>query len=693
MARERPRRVHRATGGSRLPAFAAGVALMAVAPRAGAHGSRVVPLEDQPIEEVPKPPLPPAPLSVTPAPASWTGLRLGAQVGYGFAQASSTLLAPSPTKVTDSLGTLLGGVHAGYDRQLGAHALLGAEADVAFPYFADDGVVLSRPATAGGVTQKLDFVSSLRARVGGVQGPWLFYGTAGLAWAQARFTETATASGATTTQLRQSLGWTGGGGVELALGPRWSVQAEYRFDRLGAASGVGPSGTGAELASTTLHHADLGLTWRFDGVPRGDAADDAGPWLVRPERWTVHGQATFIEQGYLAFRSPYQGANSLTGAAQFANTVSATAFVGARLWPGAGLYVNPEIDQGFGLSQTLGIAGFPNGEAQKASYPDPRLNIDRVMIRQTFGLGGELAKVEDGPNQLPETRDVSRLTVTAGRFSVGDLFGLNSYAADPRTQFFNWNIYGSGSYDWTMDRPGFTWGAAVELNEARWALRAGYFLEPTEANGNTYDTNVGARGQYLLEPEVRYRVGSQPGVFRLLLWATRANMGSYAEAVAERATTPGYPDITATRQLRVTYGFVANVEQAITRDLGVFSRASWTPGLVEVMGWTDCDESLSVGGQLFGRAWRRPDDRIGLGGVVEGLSPEARAYFEAGGMGIVIGDGRMNYRPEAILEAYYALSLAPWAALTFDYQLVGNPAYNADRGPVPVYALRLHAEL
>ena len=124
----------------------------------------------------------------------------------------------------------------------------------------------------------------------------------------------------------------------------------------------------------------------------------------------------------------------------------------------------------------------------------------------------------------------------------------------------------------------------------------------------------------------------------------------------------------------------------------MFTRVSWNPGLDEIIGWTDCDESLSIGAVLKGTSWSRPDDKIGLGGVVEGLSPEARAYFAAGGLGILIGDGQLNYRPEQILEAYYAYSLNKWVTFTFDYQLIVNPAYNADRGPVSIFAGRLHAE-
>src|SRR6202011_6163156 len=162
--------------------------------------------------------------------------------------------------------------------------------------------------------------------------------------------------------------------------------------------------------------------------------------------------------------------------------------------------------------------------------------------------------------------------------------------------------------------------------------------------------------------------------------------------LAMPVTTPDYPDITQTRQVRTNYGFVANLEQAITADLGIFSRASWSPGRVELIGWTDCDQSLSFGAVLKGSAWGRPDDKIGVAGVVEGLSSIARAYFAAGGLGILIGDGQLNYRPERILEAYYAYSVNKWATFTFDYQFIDNPGYNADRGPVSVFSGRLHAQ-
>jgi high affinity Mn2+ porin len=622
----------------------------------------------------------------------WTGFYVGGHVGYSRGVGSNTLFDPIPAKSSAAFGDVLGGLQFGYNYLLPSHLLVGLEGDVSFPDYINDGVVTSRYTPSSTVTEKLDFVSTLRGRVGYAFDRWLIYGTGGAAWSQARFLEDPGLNTDEDKLLRLRAGWAAGAGVELAIAPGWSARLEYLYDHLGATGGVFPSGTGYQSTTIDLYSLRLGLNRQLDWPDTGAAPSKfREPWPIDPNNWNVHGQFTYIEQGYFSFHSPYEGANSLAGASQIQNTASATAYIGLRPWDGGEFYVDPELMQGFGLSQTFGVAGFPNGEAQKSGFPDPRFNIARAFVRQTFGLGGEQETIDDGPNQLATKEDISRITVTAGKFSVGDAFDLNTYAADPRTQFFNWNIYGGGSYDWTMDKIGWTYGAMVDLNQKYWAFRVGYFLVPTVSNVNTFDMNIPERGQYTAELELRYSLFSEPGKLRLFEWANRADMGSYADALAMPVTTPNYPDITQTREVRTNYGFVANVEQAITDTFGMFSRASWSPGLVEIIGWTDCDESLSFGTSLNGKDWGRPDDTIGVAGVVEGLSPEARAYFAAGGLGILIGDGALNYRPEEILEAYYAYRLNTWATLTFDYQFVDNPGYNADRGPVSIFAGRFHA--
>jgi high affinity Mn2+ porin len=623
----------------------------------------------------------------------WSGFHVGGHVGYGRGFGRDTLSDPGPSASDSSFGSLFGGMQFGYDYRLPSRLLVGIEGDISFPNYLDDGIVGSRTTPSSAVTEKLDFVSTVRGRAGYAFDRWLFYATGGLAWSQARFLEDSNLTGIEDKVLRMRAGWALGAGAEVAIAPGWTARLEYLYDHLGKASGTFPSGAGYESTTIDLNSLRLGLNRKLDWTNEAASSRDVGdPRAIDPISWNVHGQLTFIEQGYPAFRSPYQGTNSLTGANQIQNTTSATAFVGYRPRDGTEIYINPELMQGFGLNNTLGVAGFPNGEAQKSNFPIPRIDIARVFVRQTFGLGGEQETVEDGPNQLAGKQDISRITVTAGRFAVLDIFEGNTYSHDPRVDFLNWNMYCCGSYDVTMDKIGYTWGAAVELNQKSWAFRTGYFLVPVVSNVNSYDTHILERGEYIGELELRYSLFAQPGKLRLMGWANIAEMGSYAEALAMPVTTPNYPDITQTRQVRANYGFVANMEQAITGDLGIFSRASWSPGLVELIGWTDCDESFSFGTVLKGNAWGRPDDRIGVAGVVEGLSPIARAYFAAGGLGILIGDGELNYRPEQILEAYYAYSLNQWATLTFDYQFIDNPGYNADRGPVSVFSGRLHAQ-
>ena len=625
----------------------------------------------------------------------WSGFYVGGHTAYGRGHLGNTLSDPDAFGSSNSFGSLYGGLQTGYNYVLPSRLLLGVEGDVSFPNFLEDGLILGR-ATAQGtnVTDQIDYIATLRGRVGYASDHWLFYGTGGYAFSQARLVESPGVVSDEDKVLPMRTGWVAGIGTEVAIAPDWTARLEYLYDHFGSVTGLFPSGTRYQSAFD-IQMLRLGLNYKVDWTGAGATTAKAAPadtWPIAPDNWNIHGQFTLIGQGYPAFHSPYEGPQSLGGASQFQNTTSATAFIGVRPWDGGEIYVDPELMQGFGLSNTVGVAAFPNGEAQKSNFPMGRFNIARAYLRQTFGLGGEQETIADGPNQLGGKEDISRFTITVGKMSVIDFFDNNTFSHDPRRDFLNWNMYCCGSYDFTMDKISYTWGGLAELNQKHWAFRLGYFLVPTVSNVNTFDTHIPDRGQYIGELELRYALFAQPGKLRLMGWANRATAGSYSEALALPVTSPNYPDITLTRKVRTNYGFVANLEQAITDDLGMFSRASWDAGQTEKIGWTDCDESFSLGAVLKGTSWGRPDDKIGVGGVIEGLSPEARAYFAAGGLGILIGDGELNYRNEKVLEAYYAYALNRWVTLSFDYQFVTDPAYNADRGPVSIFAGRLHAE-
>jgi high affinity Mn2+ porin len=366
-----------------------------------------------------------------------------------------------------------------------------------------------------------------------------------------------------------------------------------------------------------------------------------------------------------------------------------SAYLGVRLWDGGELYYNPELLQGFGLSDTVGAGGFPNGEAQKSSFTYPRYSTSRLFLRQTFGFGGEQETLESAPNQLSDKVDVSRLTLQVGRFPVTDYFDNNSYARDPRRDFMNWSIWAAGAFDYPADKIGLGYGTVAELNQKDWALRGGYFLVDTQSNSNNFDTHLLRRGGYLVELEERYNLFSRPGKLRVIPWLNSDFSGSYRATLDDPALNL---DIAQTRKSRIKYGYVVNVEQSINDQVGVFGRWSWNDGHNEIMAFTDIDRSLSGGVSIKGKSWGREDDTVGIGAAVNGLSRDHRDFIAAGGLGILIGDGALNYRTERILETYYSYALLKTTWLTFDYQLIVNPAFNADRGPVSVFSGRVHAD-
>src|SRR4051812_2520132 len=445
--------------------------------------------------------------------------------------ASCTL--PGPTGTANSFGSLYGGFHLGYNYVAPSRLMFGFEGDIAFPNFLEDGVITTRPTAAGtALTAKIDYVATLRARFGRAFDHWLIYATGGLAWSRARFLESPGLVEDEDKVPRSQAGWSLGMGAEIAFAPNWTARIEYLYDRFGSFAAALPSGTRYESAFD-LQTLRLGLSRQLHAAEPDPSLGPASDWWpIASENWNIHDQFTLIGQGYPSFRSPYEGLQSLSGHQQFKNTTSATAFLGYRPWDGTEIYFNPEFMQGFGLSDTFGLAGYSNGEAQKSGFPVPRLNVARIFLRQTFGLGGEQESIEDGPNQLASRLDISRITVAAGKFAVTDYFDGNTYSHDPRTSFINWNMYCCGSYDWSMDKISYTWGSFAELNQKNWAVRGGYFLVPSISNDNNFDRHVPERGQYIAELELRYSLASQPGKLRLIGWLTRATAGSYSEAVA-----------------------------------------------------------------------------------------------------------------------------------------------------------------
>ena len=206
---------------------------------------------------------------------------------------------------------------------------------------------------------------------------------------------------------------------------------------------------------------------------------------ARGADWNLHGQFTGVTQYHPAFHAPYSGANSLDAESDNAMTLDATLFGGVSLWRDAAFYANLELDQGFGLSDTLGVAGFPSGEAYKVGANQPYWRVPRLFLRQYFPWGERTATVADAANQLPIAGMNDGLVLTLGKFSVGDVFDTNQYAHDPRADFLNWSVIDSGAFDYAADAWGYTTGIALEVNRGDWSLRAGLFNLSRIPNGKT----------------------------------------------------------------------------------------------------------------------------------------------------------------------------------------------------------------
>ena len=423
-----------------------------------------------------------------------------------------------------------------------------------------------------------------------------------------------------------------------------------------------------------------------DVLPPAQEQSPAAENPAEGKQWSLQFQSTLIPQAHPTFSAEYSGANSLTPGASVRETISVDAMVGARLWTGAEFFGDILMWQGYGLNNSLGVAGFPNSEAYRIGKTYPDFSVGRAYIRQTIGLGGGREAFDDA---LGGTRDVRNLTFTVGHLSAKDIFDTNAYANDGRSQFMNWVLVANGAWDYPANTLGFTNGIAAEFNTHAWSARLGIFQVSKVVNGIRMDWNLAHAWSTVAEVERRYAPGGHPGALRLLAYDTRAHMGSYQDTIDNPALDE---NIELTAAYRYKYGFGINLEQELRKDLGAFARLGWSDGKNQTYEFTDVDRTATGGLSLKGARWRRPQDTVGLAVIVNGISAVHRQYLAAGGLGITVGDGALDYGAEHIAEAYYNWKISKHFQLTPDYQFAQDPAYNHVRGPVNLLALRFHSE-
>lgn len=404
-------------------------------------------------------------------------------------------------------------------------------------------------------------------------------------------------------------------------------------------------------------------------------------------------QQTVVTQYHPGFSAAYSGTNSLHQHEEAQTSLTTTFYTGLKIARNTFVYFNPEIAGGAGLSRATGVAGFPNGETFRVGNPKPQIYVARLFVEKYIPLTREKEYRDEEYNALTAYIPKKYLRLVGGRFAISDFFDNNSFSHDPRTQFLNWSLMGNGAFDYSANTRGYTWGAVAEVKLDKISLRYAATMVPRTANASNMDPDL--KNALAQQAEIDYRWGSKrKGVIRLLAFMNHADMGVYKNAVAIASQTTDTPDVTLTRQKgNRKYGFGINAEKEITDYAGVFARASYNDGRTETWMFTEIDNSFSAGVSLQGKKWKREYDLAGLAFVSNGISSDHINYLKAGGVGFMVGDGRLNYSREHIIELFYKLAIhEDHFFITPDYQFVINPAYNKDRGPVNIFALRVHTK-
>jgi high affinity Mn2+ porin len=440
----------------------------------------------------------------------------------------------------------------------------------------------------------------------------------------------------------------------------------------------------------------LGLLILATGLGAQTTDDSPGFFTHAKEgRFWLSGQLNVISQQNFPFRAPYTGTNSFRPGAEDATSYVVTAYAAWRASPRTEFLLNIEAAAGRGLSESFGIAGFPNLDVVRNPALPHVPYIARAEIHHVFPLTGETVDADRGPFGVFEHLPSRRIEVRAGKFDTVDVFDVNEAGGDTHFQFMNWAVDTNGAYDYAADTRGYTLGVEAEYQVPRFGVRFGELLMPKVANGIDYDFDVGeARGENL-EIEFRQQLFGHKSIVKLLGFLNHARMGSYQEAIdAFRSGADPHADITAHRAPgRLKRGLGLNVEQEVTDALRIFGRLGWDDGKTESFAFTEIDDTFELGFDWRGKRWHRPGDKIGLAFVSSGLSSEHRTYLALGGLGFILGDGALTYGRETIVESYYTARLARGLYPAFDLQYVRNPGFNEARGPVWIASLRIHLEL
>ncbi len=417
---------------------------------------------------------------------------------------------------------------------------------------------------------------------------------------------------------------------------------------------------------------------------------------VENKKLSLHLQTTVISQGVNSFKSLYFGNNSFLPTEPIRTSFTTTFFAAYKPFKNTYFVFNPEVSAGKGLSKTTGIAGFPNGEVYRVGNPNPQIFVARLYAEQRFPLNNKKEIIEDDLNQIQEKINSEYFSVLAGKFSLTDFFDNSEISHDPRTQFMNWSLMGSGAFDYPANVRGYTFGVLLQFKKNNWALRLAETAVPLTANGSELQWKGSDAGSTVLELELNNLFKKNNNQFSTLHiggFINKARMGNYKMSIDNAIANSTYPDITDSREYgRTKAGFYLSIDNHFGK-VHHFIKGSWNDGQNETWAFTEIDRSFATGFLFDGAIWKRKKDNFGIAFVVNRISKEHKEYLAMGGYGFIIGDGYLNYGAEKTFELFYSFNVWKKIFISPDFQYTINPGYNKDRGPASIYGIRFHAEL
>ncbi len=415
-------------------------------------------------------------------------------------------------------------------------------------------------------------------------------------------------------------------------------------------------------------------------------------------RYFAAGQANIIFQANPPFHSPYQDTNSFVGRGEYKTSLVGTLYLGMQLnrnprW-NTDLLVDFESSGGRGLSQALGLAGFTNLDVVRNPTLGSKPYLARLQLHQTLALSSKMEANDRDQLGLATSQPEKRIEISIGKMTLPDFLDQNSIGSDSHLQFTNWTIDNQGAWDYAADTRGYTWGALAELDTENYSVRYAIATMPTIANGISVDYALRRASGQNVELESRHALfGDSKTTIRLLGFVNHANMGTYRMANRVALATGTAPDVTSTRiQGTVKYGGELNAEQELPHHLRAYTRLGWNEGQHESFAYTEVEQSLSGGMDYSLAGHNRPNDRIGLAFVSNAIKRDHQHYLALGGLGFLLGDGKLNYAREDIVETYYTAHTWRGLFLTIGGSAIFHPGYNQDRGPILVPSVRTHVD-